>query len=190
MYTIELDVDPVTLGFDPKEITRKEDGTYIVTRRFVHIRHYHDAESYYSIEAYCPCLTDNVEIYCYVLGGPYRRRETYGANYVTNDGEQCTNDRSSLNNSMMNYWYPLGPGRFNRQYDTHIEDRLQEEAAALCVSTINGHPNNIDSSLQRDYYEKYHIVFGKGAPSNPYEDPFLPEKFRQMLNAANSGNKA
>ena len=187
MYTIELDVDPVTLGFDPKEITKNENGTYTVTRRFIHAEHRHSSGSEYTLEAYCPCLTDNVEIYCYEYMD-YRGRITYGANYITNGGERQTNEGRSLGNTMMNFWHPIGPDMFNRMYDTHIEDREQEHAAAKCVSLVNGHPNNI-RSRQREYFEKNHIVFGKSSPSSPYEDPFLPEKFKQMLGEAYNGDK-
>ena len=33
MYTIELDTDPVELGFDPKEVKKNADGTYVVERK-------------------------------------------------------------------------------------------------------------------------------------------------------------
>ena len=188
MYTIELDVDPVTLGFDPKEVTKNADGTYTVTRRFIHVQHYHASDYNYSLEAYCPCLTDNVEIYCYEVMD-YRGRISYGANYVTNGGERQTNERRSMNNSMTDFWHPIGPGLFNRKYDTHIEEMSKDEkAASFCVSTVNGHPNNI-SSFQREYFDEYHIVYGKSAPANPYDDPFLPEKFKQMLGDAYNGDK-
>jgi len=137
----------------------------------------------YSIEAYCPCLTDNVEIYCYVLAD-YRGRTTYGISYVTNDGPKQNNEGRSLNNSRMNYMHPIGRGMFNRMYDTHIEELSQQEkVAGICVSVVNGHPNNI-SMYKDQYFKEHHIVFGKSAPTNPYEDPFLPEKFKQMLNKA------
>ena len=189
MYTIELDVDPVTLGFDPKEITRKEDGTYIVTRRFIHAVHRYSNNiscDYYEMQAYCPCLTDNVTVLSYEIIDS-KGRTTYGVTYQVNDREKYNTEGRSLTNSRMNYMHPLG--MFNRQYDTHIEDRIQEEAAAFCVSTVNSHPSTYEHFV-REYYDKYHIVYQKSPPSNPYEDPFLPEKFRQMLNAANSGNKA
>ena len=189
MYTIELDVDPVTLGFDPKEVTRKEDGTYVVTRRFVHVQHSNMIGRGYDIEAYCPCLTDNVEIYCYEMMD-HKGRMTYGANYVTNNGEHYTYDRRSLNNSMMDFWHPLGPGVFNKKYDTHIEKMSQQERnCSICVSKVNGNPSNLQSSQKSDF-EQYQIVYGRSAPTNPYDDPFLPEKFKQMLNAANAGEKA
>ncbi len=76
---------------------------------------------------------------------------------------------------------------FNRQYDTNIEDPSQEEAAAFCVSTINSHPSTYDA---RKYFEKYHIVYQQSPPTSPHKDPFLPEKFKQMLNVANVGDKA
>ena len=183
MYTIELDTDPVELGFDPKEITRKEDGTFTVTRRFVHVQHSNMIGRGYDIEAYCPCLTDNVEIYCYEIMD-HKGRTTYGANYTTNDSKGCSNDRRSLNNSMMDFWHPLGRGVFNRKYDTHIEEMSEQERnCSICVSKVNSPPNNIQLSQEADF-EKYHIVYGKSAPTNPYEDPFLPEKFKQMLNNA------
>ena len=183
MYTIELDVDPVTLGFDPKEVTRNDDGTYIVTRRFVHAKRYNSSNSSYEIEAYCPCLTDNVEIYCYEVMD-YRGRITYGVKYSTNGGAEQSNERRSWSNSIVDAWNPIGPGMFNRQYDTHIEaGSKQEKACSFCVSKVNDHPANI-SSCQAEYLREYHIVFGKSAPTSPYEDPFLPEKFKQMLNNA------
>lgn len=191
MYTIELDVDPVTLGFDPKEVTRKEDGTYVVTRRFIHaVRRYSNILNgdYYEIEAYCPCLTDNVVVLSYEIIDS-KGRTTYGVKYWTNDREEYTTEGRSLSNSRMNYMHPLGRGMFNRQYDTHIEDPMQEEAAAFCVSTINSHPSTYEYQVKK-YFEKYHIVYQKSPPSNPYDDPFLPEKFKQMLNAANAGEKA
>ena len=80
----------------------------------------------------------------------------------------------------MNYWHPIT--MFNRMYDTHIEDKEQEKAASFCVSQVNRHPNNTDSQLQRDYFDKYHIVFQQSPPTSPHKDPFLPEKFKQMLN--------
>ncbi len=182
MYAINLDFDPTTVGFDPHEVTKNGNGTYTVTRRFVHAEHYFsNANTDYSIEAYCPCLTDNVEIYCYEMVD-YRGRTTYGANYVTNGGERCTNDRRSMNNSMTDFWHPIGSGMFNRKYDTHMEEGSDNErACSFCVSKVNGHPNNITSSLRKDYFEKHHIVFGKSAPTSPEEDPFLPEAFKKML---------
>lgn len=179
MYTIELDVDPVTLGFDQREITRNADGIFTVTRRFVHAEHYHAADYSYSIEAYCPCLTDNVEIYCYVVSD-YRGRTTYGISYVTNGGAKQNNEGRSMNNTRTDYMHPIGPGMFNRMYDTHIEDREQEKAASFCVSAVNDHPSNV-RSYQDSYFKEHRIVFGKSAPTDPYNDPFLPEKFRKML---------
>ena len=181
MYAINLDFDPTTVGFDPHEVTKNEDGTYTVTRRFVHAQHHHDAGgTYYDIEAYCPCLTDNVEIYCYVWMDS-KGRMNYGANYITNDGERCTNDRRSMNNSMTDFWHPIGPGMFNRKYDTHIEPGSEnEKACAICVSSVNGHPNNI-RNWQKDYFEKYHIVYQQSPPTSPKDDPFLPEAFKKML---------
>ena len=188
MYTIELDIDPVTLGFDSKEITRKQDGTYVVTRRFIHaVRRYSNNLSYdyYEIQAYCPCLTDDVVVLSYEIIDS-KGRTTYGVKYWTNDREEYNTEGRSLSNSRMNYMYPIGTGMFNRQYDTHIEDPEQEKAAAFCVSTVNGHPANIEP-VRKEYLEKYHIVFYKSPPSDPYHDPFLPEKFKQMLNDANGG---
>lgn len=181
MYAINLDFDPTTVGFDPREVTNNGDGTYTVTRRFVHAEHYFsNANTDYSIEAYCPCLTDNVEIYCYEMVD-YRGRTTYGANYVTNGGERCTNDRRSMNNSMTDFWHPIGRGMFNRKYDTHMEEGSENElACSKCVSMVNGHPNNI-RNWQKDYFERHHIVFGRSAPTSPEEDPFLPEAFKKML---------
>lgn len=190
MYTIELDVDPVTLGFDPKEVTKNADGTYTVTRRFIHAVHrYLNQISYdsYEIEGYCPCLTDNVTVLSYEILDS-KGRTTYGVTYQTNDREKYNTEGRSLSNSRMNYMHPLGRGMFNRQYDTNIEDPHQEEAAAFCVSTVNGHPSNIEN-FQREYFEKYHIVYQKSPPSNPYDDPFLPEKFKQMLGDAYNGDK-
>ena len=179
MYKINLDFDPTTVGFDPREITKNDDGTFTVTRRFIHATHHHDVgNTYYDIEAYCPCLTDNVEIYCY-QHMDYKGRITYGANYTTNDGPGQTYESRNWNNRTCDYFNPIS--RFNAMYDTHIEDREQEKAAAFCVSKINGHPNNINSSIQREYFEQYHIVFGKSAPTSPQEDPFLPEAFKKML---------
>ena len=181
VYTIELDVDPVTLGFDPKEVTRKEDGTYVVTRRFVHAVHRYSNiyGNSYELEAYCPCSTDNVVILTYEIVDT-KGRTTYGTSYWLNGQERRDYESRSLNNSMMNYWHPITI--FNRMYDTHIEDKEQEKAASFCVSQVNRHPNNTNSQLQRDYFDKYHIVFQQSPPTSPQKDPFLPEKFKQMLN--------
>ena len=188
MYTIELDVDPVTLGFDPKEVTKKADGTYTVTRRFIHAKHYHASNYNFTLEAYCPCLTDNVEIYTYEVMD-YKGRITYGITYTTNDQPEYNTEGRSLNNSKMDYMHPLGYGLFNRKYDTHIEERSKEEkAASFCVSTVHDHPANVQS-FQREYFKEHHIVYGKSAPTNPYDDPFLPEKFKQMLGDAYNGDK-
>ena len=184
MYTIELDVDPVTLGFAPKEITRKPDGTYVVTRRFIYAVHrYLNQLSYdsWEIEAYCPCLTDEVDVACYEIIDS-KGRSTYGVTYVTNGREKYNTESRSLSNSMMNYWHPIGAGMFNRQYDTHIEENSQQErACSRCVSKINSHPSNIQN-FQRKDFEEFHIVYQQSPPSSPYEDPFLPEKFKQRLN--------
>lgn len=180
MYAINLDFDPTTVGFDPCEITKNEDNTYTVTRRFIHAEHYHDAGEYWSLEAYCPCLTDNVEIYCYQIVD-YKGRMTYGVNYVTNDREKCSIQKRSFTNSMCDYMNPIGRGKFNSRYDTNIKDKEQEEAAAFCVSKVNGHPANITQSVVKEYFEKYRIVFGKAAPTSPEEDPFLPDEFKKML---------
>ncbi len=82
---------------------------------------------------------------------------------------------------MCDYMHPIGRGVFNRKYGTNIEDPDQEKAVSFCVGKINEHPNHIHSQIQREYYEKYHIVFGRSAPSSPQEDPFLPEAFKKML---------
>ena len=92
MYTIELDTVPVELGFAPPQGSYPNaEGTFTVTRRFVHAQHYHSANYNYNLEAYCPCLTDNVEIYCYVTTD-YRGRITYGISYVTNDSPKQNNE--------------------------------------------------------------------------------------------------
>ena len=187
MYTIELDVDPVTLGFDPKEVTKNADGTYTVTRRFIHAVHQHDAGGSYRLEGYCPCLTDDVEIFCYQVMD-HKGRITYGANYITNGGARQNNESRSFSNSMTDFLHPIGPGVFNRKYDTHIEDREQEKAASFLVSSVNDHPANL-RGVQKEYFEQYHIVFGQSAPTDPYHDPFLPEKFKQMLGDAYNGDK-
>ena len=68
MYELNLDFDPTTVGFDPREITNNGDGTYTVTRRFVHAYHRHSVgNAVYDVEAYCPCPTDNVEILCWQI---------------------------------------------------------------------------------------------------------------------------
>lgn len=180
MYELNLDFDPTTVGFDPREITNNGDGTYTVTRRFVHAQHHHDVgQMYYDIEAYCPCLTDNVEIYCYEYMD-YKGRMTYGISYFTNDGETQNIEGRTLNNSKMDYMYPIGPGLFNRKYDTNIEDKEDERRVGICVAMINGHPNNIDPQA---LFKNNKIVVGKSAPSSPQEDPFLPEAFKKMLSA-------
>ena len=179
MYAINLDFDPTTVGFDPREITKNSDGTFTVTRRFIHVEHQHDAGSSYSLEGYCPCLTDNVEISCGQFMD-HKGRITYFANYITNGGAKQNNESRSFSNSMTDFLHPIGPGVFNRKYDTHIEDREQEKAASFLVSSVNDHPANLRAVVQ-EYFDKYHIVFGKSAPTSPEEDPFLPEAFRKML---------
>ena len=182
MYEINLDFDPVTVGFDPREITKNDDGTYTVTRRFVHCHHNHNVgNAYYDVEAYCPCYTDNVEIYCYQYMD-YKGRIYYGSNYVTNDGPHQTYESKNWNNRTCDYFHPIC--RFNRMYDTHIEDSEQEKSAAFCVSCVNRSPNEMDSQRIKQYFKDYHIVYGKNAsaPSSPQEDPFLPEEFKKMLN--------
>jgi len=180
MYEINLDFDPTTVGFDPLEITQNSDGTYTVTRRFVWVtrRTTAFAGDFYSLEAYCPSLTDNVTILCYQITD-HKGRTEYGVKYWTNDNDECCTERRSLSNSIMNYWYPIGAGRFNRSYDTNMNEK-QETAAAFCVSKLNGHPNNINSVLEK-YFKEHHIVFGKSAPTSPEEDPFLPDEFKKMI---------
>lgn len=68
------------VGFDAREINKNDDGTYTVTRRFIHAEHYHDVEYNCRVEAYCPCLTDNVEIYSYQIPD-HKGRITYGVSY-------------------------------------------------------------------------------------------------------------
>ena len=84
------------------------------------------------------------------------------------------------NNTRIDYMHPIGPSMFNRMYDAHIDDRDQEKATSFCVAAVNDHPNNI-SSYQQKYFNEHHIGFGKSAPTDPYSDPFLPEKFKKML---------
>lgn len=185
MYAINLDFDPTTVGFDPHEVTKNANGTYTVTRRFVHAVHRYTnnpSGTSYEIEAYCPCFTDNVVIVAYEIVG-YEGRNTIGVRYWTNDDKDGVDvERRSMNNSLTDYWHPVGAGLFNRKYDTHmVPGSDNEKACSFCVSKVNGHPNNITSSLQRDYFEKYHIAFQQSPPSSPKDDPFLPEAFKKML---------
>ena len=180
MYAINLDFDPTTVGFDQREITNNYDGTYTVKRLFVHAQHFHASNYNYDIQAYCPCITDNVEIYCYQVDD-YKGRTKYGVSYITNDREKYSTEGGSLTNSRIDYMHPIGTGVFNKKFDTHIENSKEEQAVAFCVSIVNGHPDNITRDLEKEYYEKYHIVFSKAAPTSPQEDPFLPEAFKKML---------
>lgn len=176
MYELNLDFDPTTVGFDPREITNNGDGTYTVTRRFVHAYHRHSVgNAVYDIEAYCPCPTDNVEIYCWQYLD-YKGRMNYGVKYYVNDGAEQSYEHRSLNNSISKYFCPAGI--FNKVYGTRIDTLEDENRAGICVGDINLNPNNIDP--QRRFKEKK-IVFGKDAPTSPQDDPFLPEAFKKML---------
>lgn len=57
--------------------------------------------------------------------------------------------------------HPIGTGVFNKKFDTHIENSKEEQAVAFYCSIVNGHPDNITRDLEKEYYEKYHIVLVK-----------------------------
>ena len=176
MYEINLDFDPTTVGFDPREITNNGDGTYTVMRRFVHAYHRHwVGDSTYDIEAYCSCLTDDITIFCYEVL-EFSGKMSYGVKYYLNDEPERAYERRSLSGSITNYFFPAG--MFNRVYGTNIEDKKEETRAGICVTTLNGHPNNINPQY---LFKNHKIVFGRSAPSSPQEDPFLPEAFKKML---------
>lgn len=181
MYEINLDFDPTTVGFDSREIRKNDDNTYTVSRRFVHVVNRKSSwGDYAEYEAYCPCLTDDVEILFYQISD-YKGRMTYGVSHWTNGGERQNDVESRhMSNAFSRRMCPLGKGEFNCLFDTHIDDYEQEQIASRCVSFVHNHPNNINN-LAKDYYEKHHIVFGKSAPSSPQEDPFLPDKFKRMI---------
>lgn len=181
MYAINLDFDPTTVGFDPLEIKKNDDGTYNVTRRFIHVIRRNNIDyNYYSLEAYCPCLTDDAVILCYQFNDS-KGRLTYGVSYSTNDGEKYEKETRNYSKSIVDYWYPIGKGMVNRKYDTHINDPEQEKSVSFCISMVNDHPNNISKSRIQEYFEEYHIVFGKCPPTSPEEDPFLPDEFKKLI---------
>ena len=183
MYAINLDFDPTTVGFKPAEISKNEDGTYTVTRRFVDAVHRDNVNyNYYELKAYCPCSTDELAISCFRYTDS-KMRMYFGVSYSLNGGEQYSTETKNWSNNIVDYWNPIGPGMVNKKYGTHIEDYEEEKAIGFMLSMINGHPNNINERQIREYYEKYHIVFNQYSPDSPEKDPFLPVDFRKMITA-------
>jgi len=169
MYTIEFDdVNPKTLGFDPKEIKQKEDGTYVVERKQFRASAW-DPYSDMGGDAWCPCSHDIFEGANISFGGHYYvdggSEQTYGKSRVVDRlwcfkkpsamyGVELTEDEErDIRNAL--YFVSRTPSETARTY----EDRIKEGSKARLGA----------------------------APKDPYHDPFLPEKFKQMLGEAYVG---
>lgn len=171
MYTIELDVDPVTLGFDTKEVKRKEDGTYIVERKHFHVIVWDPYDDNIGGEAWCPCSHD-------VFNGA---NWSHGGHYKIDGGEYQNYSRSRVIDYLTEYY-------LSRMYGLDFTEEEKRDIGKTC-SLVCGNKANGRNCYEGYIKQGYKCRYGS-PPEDPYHDPFLPEKFRQMLNAANSGNKA
>ena len=169
MYTIELDVDPVTLGFDPKEISRKDDGTYVVTRKFFRVFVWDPSDSAIGGRAWCPCSYEIVNQANWSGGGSYSvdggSEQSYGRNHV------------------IDYLTAYGlSGRYGVQFSQEDERNVGKTCAPVC-----GHAPG-RQRFYKDYINQGYKCRLGTPPDDPYHDPFLPEKFKQMLGEAYVGD--
>ena len=66
MYTIEFDnVDPTNLGFEPKEVKRKSDGTYFVERKQFQLSVWNSGNDPIGGEGWCPCSHEIIDVLKY-----------------------------------------------------------------------------------------------------------------------------
>ena len=168
MYTIELDVDPVTLGFDPKEVSRKNDGTFVVTRKFFRVAVW-DPYSDLGGEAWCPCsheITDGANW-------------SHGGHYWVDDGPEQTYGRNRVINHLVG---ERASDRYGVKLTAEEENNIKY--ASFCATK---YPNDLRNHYPRYIREGAKIRLGS-PPNDPYHDPFLPEKFKQMLGNAYVGD--
>lgn len=181
MYAINLDFDPVTVGFDPREIKKNNDGTFTVNRTFCVVSKYNSFDNGDLFEAYSACQTYEMQVQVHCCEMMYSGRKEYSVGYKINDGEQKSYETRNFGN-IVDWWHPMAPGQFNRKYGTNFDDEICTRAA-FCVGYVNDHPNMVASKdVEKLFEEKKIIISGKFInPTAPEEDPFLPEAFKKML---------
>ena len=162
MYTIELDTDPVELGFDPKEVKKNADGTYVVERKQYRVSVYAPFDPNMGRDAWCPCSHD-------IFDGC---NWSYGGHYYVDGGPEQTYGKNRVIDHLM-----LTPP--SRRYGVDLtaeEEKWIGAACAVAYDNVNNARRNYEDYINRGLK----IRIGE-APKDPYSDPFLPEKFKKML---------
>ena len=162
MYTIELDTDPVELGFDPKEVKKNADGTYVVERKQYRVSVYAPFDPNMGRDAWCPCSHD-------IFDGC---NWSYGGHYYVDGGPEQTYGKNRVIDHLM-----LTPP--SRRYGVDLtseEEAWIKAACAVAYDNVNNARRNYEDYINRGLK----IRIGE-APKDPYSDPFLPEKFKKML---------
>lgn len=169
MYTIEFDdVDPTTLGFDAKEVKRKDDGTYVVERKQYRVSVYAPFDANMGRDAWCPCSHDIFDGCNWSYGGHY---------YVDGGAEQNYSKGRVIDHLMLT--------QPSRRYGVDLTADEEKDIKAACAVAYDN-VNNARRNYQGYLKEGRKIRLGT-APEDPYHDPFLPEKFIKMLGAAYVG---
>ena len=185
MYTIEINVNPVTFGFGLeevkyngvklsdlkdttiKDVKGKKKCKYTVERKFFHVIIWDSYDYDIGGEAWCPCSHEIFNEADYSQGGHFK----------VDDGDYVEYGKRRVIDNLM--------GRASDVYGVKVSDK-EEGDIRKTSALVNGHTQ----SRQRFYgdYVKQGYKCRLGTPPNdPHDDPFLPEKFRQILDTAYIG---
>lgn len=169
MYKIELDVDPVTLGFDPKEVKKLDDGTYVVERKQFVVVVWDPYNDDIGGEAWCPCSHE-------IFNGA---NWSHGGHYMVDGGDYQNYGRSRV----IDYLTRKASWCYGVQLSEEEEKDILKTSALVC-----GHAPSRQMHY-KDYIKQGYKCRLGNPPSDPYHDPFLPEKFKKMLGDAYVGDE-
>ena len=185
MYTIELNVNPVTFGFaveevkyngvklkdlgdaTTKDIKRKRKCKYTVERRHFHVIIWDSYDAAIGGEAWCPC---SHEIF-------NEADWSHGGHFKVDDGNYIEYGKRRVIDNLI--------GKASDVYGVVLSDE-EEKDIRKTSALVNGHTKS-RQQFYGDYIKQGYKCRLGTPPNDPHDDPFLPEKFKQILNTAYVG---